>query len=480
MTAKMTPINTKDLGSNSQKMLAWFKERHKGQDRALEDLVQAVALYNNDLNDPNQPIFKALFLGPSGSGKTHLVELLAEYLFNNRNGLTKINCAELKQSHEVARLIGSPPGYVGYQDPSGPNYDPESGTPLLSQWNVDKHHFMSISQAHEDEIRKVTEQLKKIAKQAEVLEELTKEVVTYTPRLKKIEELIEHLAVREKSETDSANLKIISKQLKEARQRRDQLNKEYNDKLKKLEADSDFLTKEELSSKQIVENLKKLGVFYDFEHPNSYLSVILFDEIEKAHDDLFNILLEVMDKGRLQLSNGRITDLRHSFIFMTGNVASEKIADILSGGRIGFRQQESKNFQGVDKEIYNVTVEEAQKVFSPAFMGRLDKIIVFRPLTLEALIEIVDIHLQELHQRFLKSEKPIVIELDRAAKEFIAKEALVRTELGARVLKARVKKYINNRLVRAFDNGSLSKGDAVIVKLEKIGEKEKLVFYKKE
>lgn len=211
-----------------------------------------------------------------------------------------------------------------------------------------------------------------------------------------------------------------------------------------------------------------LGWIYNPENPpKNLVSIILFDEIEKADESLQHYLLEVMDRG---YANG--ISFKNSFIFMTSNVGSEEIAQQL-GAHMGFHK-EVQHLENLDETIDKVATEAAKRFFAPEFFGRIDKIMVFRPLREESLLEILDLLLRDLHNDMIRRDCPLVIRLDQPVKDYIVKQSKKYPELGARLLKNRLTDHIKDKLVSLLENGQLSAGDKVTVKLQG----EELVFYK--
>ncbi len=286
-------------------------ERVIGQEEAVRAVADAVIRARAGINDPNRPLGSFIFLGPTGVGKTELARALAEFLFDDENSMTRIDMSEYMEKHAVSRLIGAPPGYVGY-----------------------------------DEGGQLTE------------------------------------AVRRKP-----------------------------------------------------------------------YSVVLFDEIEKAHQDVFNILLQVLDDGRLTDSHGRVVDFKNTVIIMTSNVGSHYILENLRKGG------DEKDFQEMEKLV----LEALRAHFKPEFLNRVDDIIVFHALKREHLKEIVKIQLARLEKRL--AEKQITLEMSPEALEFIA-EAGYDPAYGARPLKRALKNHLETPLAYAIMAGEVSEGDTVRVVVE--------------
>jgi ATP-dependent Clp protease ATP-binding subunit ClpB len=246
-----------------------LRRRIVGQDQAIEKVVEIYQMFLAGLNAPGRPVGNLLFLGPTGSGKTRVVEAMAESLFGDSRACIKIDCAEFQHSHEIAKLIGSPPGYLGHRETH----------PLLTQ---------------------------------------------------------------------------------------EALNQWFTEKLK--------------------------------------LSILLFDEIEKASDSLWQLLLGILDKATLTLGDNRRVDLSQTVIFLTSNLGSGEITELMNGG-MGFVQPTDKTNVGLDQKVERTAVEAARRKFSPEFMNRLDKLVVFHPLKREQLEEVLDIELGQVQRRVLETAK---------------------------------------------------------------------------
>jgi len=320
VVSKWTGIPVVRLLSGERERLMKMEERIRkrvvGQDEAVSALCNAVRRSRSGLSDPTRPIGTFLFLGPTGVGKTELSKALADFLFNDPHAMVRIDMSEFMEQHSVARLIGAPPGYVGYE---------EGG--------------------------RLTE------------------------------------AVRRKP-----------------------------------------------------------------------YSVILLDEIEKAHPDIFNVLLQVFDDGRLTDGKGRTVDFKNTVIIMTSNIASQQI-------------QQLTEEQGADWEIEAHVKDVLKKVFKPEFLNRIDEIIVFRMLTKGDLKKIVDIQLGYLAQR-LKDRK-IELEFTDKAREQIMDEGYDPV-YGARPLKRTIQQRLENPLARELLAGKFADGDKIRVD----GDAHKFIFQK--
>ncbi len=282
-----------------------------GQDAAIEKIVKAIQRNRLGLKDPGKPIGTFMFLGPTGVGKTHLAKKLSEYLFDSSDALIRIDMSEYMEKFTVSRLIGAPPGYVGYE---------EGG--------------------------------------------------------------------------------------------------------------------------QLTERVRR--------HP---YSVVLLDEIEKAHPDVFNLLLQVMDEGRLTDSLGRHIDFKNTIIIMTSNIGTRQLKDFGSG--VGFATRE------VDREYSHGVLSKAlNKAFSPEFLNRIDDIVIFDTLEKEAIFRIIDIELAGFYKRLRNMGYAITISDE--AKNFIASKGCD-VQFGARPLKRAIQKYLEDELAEMLLTTKIDSGDEIIV-----------------
>jgi ATP-dependent Clp protease ATP-binding subunit ClpB len=307
---------SKLLESEKEKLLRLAEHLHKrvvGQDEAVEAVADAVVRARSGLKDPNRPIGSFIFLGPTGVGKTELARALAEFLFDNEQNMVRIDMSEYQERHTVARLVGAPPGYVGYE---------EGG------------------------------------------------------------------------------------QLTEAVRRRP-------------------------------------------------YSVVLFDEIEKAHTDVFNVLLQVLDDGRLTDGHGRTVDFKNTVIIMTSNVGSQLILAYRGG-------TEQQAYEEMKREV----LDALRRQFRPEFLNRIDEIVVFHSLSREQLKQIVEIQLERLRARL--AERHIVLELSEEAREYLAASGYD-PQYGARPLKRAIQKELETPLGKLLLKGEIGDGHKVVVKREGAG-----------
>ena len=315
-----------------------------GQERAVRRMSGLYQIFLAGMNPPNRPVGTMLFLGPTGSGKTRVVEAAAEVLFGDPNAVIKIDCAEFQHSHEIAKLIGSPPGYLGHRETS----------PMLTQENLDRYH---------------TDDLK--------------------------------------------------------------------------------------------------------------LSLVLFDEIEKASDSLWQLLLGILDKATLTLGDNRRVDFSRSMVIMTSNLGAREMSELISGG-IGFaptKESKNPNDTEVDQKIYRTAVEAARRKFSPEFMNRIDKVVVFRSLKEHHLREILDLELASVQERIMRSAgTKFVFHCSDAAKDMLLKEG-IDFKYGARHLKRAIERFLVYPLSNLVATEQVGLGDLVYVDLAESGKK--LTFSKR-
>ncbi|CAN5776075.1 hypothetical protein BH24ACI3_BH24ACI3_13830 [soil metagenome] len=314
-----------------------------GQERAVRRMSGLFQIYLAGLNNPARPIGTMLFLGPTGSGKTRVVEAASEVLFGEPHAVVKIDCAEFQHSHEIAKLIGSPPGYLGHRETS----------PMLTQENLDKAH---------DEVNKLT--------------------------------------------------------------------------------------------------------------------FVLFDEIEKASDSLWQLLLGILDKATLTLGDNRRVDFSRTVVIMTSNLGAREMSDMISGG-IGFapvKQGTPREDNEIDTKIYRTALEAAKRKFSPEFMNRIDKVVVFRSLKEHHLRKILDIELTAVQDRITESAgTKFVFDCSDAAKEFLLSEG-IDLKYGARHLKRSIERFLVYPLSNLVATQQVETGDYVSVDFDE--DKKVLTFTK--
>lgn len=321
------PVNKLSIGESERlmKLEETLHERVVGQDEAVTSIARAIRRGRVGLKDPKRPIGSFLFLGPTGVGKTELSKTLADAMFGNENSLIRVDMSEYMEKHSVSKMIGSPPGYVGYE---------EGG--------------------------------------------------------------------------------------------------------------------------QLSEKVRR----------NPY-SVILFDEIEKAHPDVFNVLLQILDDGVVTDSSGRKVDFKNTIIIMTSNAGAE---NIVSPKNLGFNT--SKDPEQDYKNMKNKVMDEVKRIFKPEFLNRIDEMIVFHMLTKENVARIVDIMMNSINKR-IKEQLNITIELSDAAKSYIV-DAGYDEKYGARPLKRALQQKVEDELAEQILEGRIKSSDVVYV--DKKEDSEKLVF----
>ncbi len=375
----------------------FLKSRVINQERAVNCIVASYDYYLSPLKKQEGPLLSALFLGPSGVGKTYFSELLAEYFFEDPKAFTKVECAGYQENHEIARLIGSPVGYIGYDHPSDTRY---FNPPLLAQEKID---WPAVRYAQS-------------------------KILRHDARAKEL----------------STGIKRLEEQIREV------------DDAQTIEGLNRLLHGKIMELNQHVRNKIR-------EQP--LISIVLFDEFEKANPALYNFLLEATSKGTTTLSNGNQTSFYNSFIFMTSNIGSQTIARILSGKQnIGFLTPKTSEIAG--DSIYKHVMVELKKYFNPEFLGRIEKdIVVFNPLLKSELIQIMNLRIVELLNG-LERTYPVELIIDDAVKNFVLSKATDHPEYGARLIKSKIEKYLEEPLGRLINSQQILPGDRVFVELE--------------
>jgi ATP-dependent Clp protease ATP-binding subunit ClpA len=298
-----------------------------GQEEGVQALVDLFQVFTAGLNSPGRPVGNLLFLGPTGSGKTRIVEAAAEILFGDPRLVIKVDCAEFQHSHEIAKLIGSPPGYLGHRETH----------PLITQ---------------------------------------------------------EALAAS------------------------------HSDKLK--------------------------------------LSFLLFDEIEKASDALWQLLLGMLDKATLTLGDNRRVDLSQTVIFLTSNLGGGDITELMAGG-YGFIESDDKPKTNLDQKVERTAVEAARRKFSPEFMNRLDKVVVFHPLQRKQLEQVLDIELTMVQQRVLETAKgQFLFRVTEDGRDFLLQEGTDQ-RYGARHLKRAIERHVVYPMANLLATEQVHFGDLICI-----------------
>ena len=334
------PLDPTKTGRESLELEANLCKSIVGQQEAIRETVNIYQMYVTGMNAPGRPIGNLLFLGPTGSGKTRTVEATAEALLKNVRAVIKIDCAEFQHSHEIAKLIGSPPGYLGHRETH----------PLLSQEILNQHH-------------------------------------TETMRL----------------------------------------------------------------------------------------SLVLFDEIEKASDALWNLLLGILDKGTLTLGDNRKVDFSRSIIFMTSNLGAAEMSALVSP-MLGFSAYDTRNSRNgeIDKalsgKIERSGLYAVRRKFTPEFINRLDKIITFRPLGPEQLEKILEIELEMLQQLIFAASlsRSFAFQVTQSAKSFLLQQG-TDMKYGARYLKRALERLLVQPLSNLMATAQVHGGDYIRVDLDTSG-----------
>src|SRR5246500_2690440 len=282
-----------------------LREKIVGQEEAVQALADLYQVFCAGLHSPGRPVGNLLFLGPTGSGKTRIVEAAAEILFGDPRLVIKVDCAEFQHSHEIAKLIGSPPGYLGHRETH----------PLITQ--------EALAASHRDHMK---------------------------------------------------------------------------------------------------------------------LSFLLFDEIEKASDALWQLLLGMLDKATLTLGDNRRVDLSQTVIFLTSNLGGQEISELMHGG-IGFVRPAGKSATGIDQKVERAAVAAARRKFSPEFMNRLDTVVVFHPLKCEELDEVLEIELGQVQKRvWYSTTSRFLFRITSEGRQFLLQEGTDQ-RYGARHLKRGIERY---------------------------------------
>ena len=344
LNKRLDPTQT---GSEAEKLFGDLRKRIVGQDEAIDQIVNIYQMYLAGMNSPGRPIGNFLFLGPTGTGKTRMVEAAAESLVGDARAMIKIDCAEFQHSHEIAKLIGSPPGYLGHRETH----------PLLSQEALNQYH---------------TEKIK--------------------------------------------------------------------------------------------------------------LSFVLFDEIEKASDALWNLLLGVLDKANLTLGDNRRVDFSRTMIFMTSNLGAGEMSSILrpnlgfAASEIEKQHQNGKLDDSTTDKIARAGVDAARRKFTPEFMNRIDKVVVFKPLGTCELRKILGLELNILQQRIFNSNStPFVFSVTEPAKEYLLTEG-TDMKYGARHLKRTIDRSLVHPMSNLIATQQVRGGD--LIKVDFDPESRQMVFSK--
>jgi len=331
----VTALDATRTGGEAEDLAKKLRSRVVGQDEAIQHIVRTYQTYLAGLSPAGRPIGNFLFLGPTGSGKTRLVEATAECLIGDRRAVIKIDCAEFQHSHEIAKLIGSPPGYLGHRETH----------PALSQEALNQYHTESVK-----------------------------------------------------------------------------------------------------------------------------LSVVLFDEIEKASDALWNLLLGILDKATLTLGDNRRVDFSQAMIFMTSNLGAAEMNAMLRP-KLGFASRETERQHAIgaidpklSDKMSHAGLEAARRKFAPEFMNRIDKTVIFHPLGAGELRRILEIELDEVQERIEKTPagKRLMINVSDSARDFLLFEG-TDVRYGARPLKRAIERLLVQPLSNLIVTGQIRPCDCIRV-----------------
>jgi ATP-dependent Clp protease ATP-binding subunit ClpB len=320
-------LDTEKRSSTACEFEIALRKKVVGQEEAVQALVDLYQMFCGGMQPPARPVGNLLFLGPTGTGKTRTVEAAAEILFGDSRAFIKVDCAEFQHSHEIAKLIGSPPGYLGHRETH----------PLITQ--------EALAASHRGHLK---------------------------------------------------------------------------------------------------------------------LSFLLFDEIEKASDALWQLLLGMLDKATLTLGDNRRVDLSQTVIFLTSNLGSRQITNLMQGG-MGFVQPNDKLATGLHERVERTVVEAARRKFSPEFMNRMDKVVVFHPLKREELDEVLEIELGNVQKRVLDSTtRPFLFRITEEGREFLLQEGTDQ-RYGARHLKRAIERFVVYPIARLMATAQVHQGDVLVI-----------------
>ncbi len=332
---KVTALDATRTGPDAEDLARKLRSRVVGQDEAIQQIIKTYQTHLAGMSADGRPIGNFLFLGPTGSGKTRLVEATAECLLGDSRAVVKIDCAEFQHSHDIAKLIGAPPGYLGHRETH----------PALSQEALNRHFTETVK-----------------------------------------------------------------------------------------------------------------------------LSIVLFDEIEKASDALWNLLLGILDKATLTLGDNQRVDFSRALIFMTSNLGAADMNAMLRPN-LGFASAETERQhamgiidQKLSNEMSRAGIEAARRRFTPEFMNRIDKTVVFRPLDASELRRVLDIELDEVQERIEKAQSDIFFQLTvtGSARDFLLIEG-TDVRYGARPLKRAIERLLVQPLSNLMATGQIHHGDRIRV-----------------
>jgi ATP-dependent Clp protease ATP-binding subunit ClpB len=333
---RRTTLDLTKTGQEAKALELGLRSRIIGQEDAIRQVVEMYQTYLSGMSSPGRPIANLMFLGPTGSGKTRLVEALVECLLQDPKAMLKIDCAEFQHGHEIAKLIGSPPGYLGHRETK----------PVLTQDALDQHH---------------------------------------TPTVK--------------------------------------------------------------------------------------VSIVLFDEIEKASDAVWNLMLGILDKATLTLGDNSKVDFSRAMIFMTSNIGAREM-NALMKPRLGFASPtENRGNTDINEPLSNEMARSgigaACRKFTPEFINRVDKMVVFRPLGATDMNRILEIELNSVSQRVFNADdrRRFVFAVTASGKQFLLNEG-TNVQYGARYLKRAIERLLVQPLSRLIASGQIINGDVIEVDYE--------------
>jgi ATP-dependent protease Clp ATPase subunit len=329
---RQTRLDPTKTGDEGEALEFGLRSKVIGQEDAIHQVVEMYQTYLSGMSSPRRPIANLMFLGPTGSGKTRLVEALAECLLGDSRAIVKIDCAEFQHSHEISKLIGSPPGYIGHRETNS----------LLTQEALNRHH---------------------------------------------------------------------------------------TDKVK--------------------------------------MSIVLFDEIEKANDAVWNLMLGILDKATLALGDNSKVDFSRTMVFMTSNIGAREMNAVMKP-RLGFitafanRREASEVNESWSTEMIRSGIDAARRKFTPEFINRIDKMVVFRPLTDMDLNRILELELNSVQERVLSADNGprFVFSVKASGRHFLLSEG-TNVEFGARHLKRAIDRLVVQPLSRLIASGQILDGNVI-------------------
>ena len=332
-------LDHRAAGVNASSLMAGLLDRVVGQDPVIQKIVGVYRRFTAGMGDPTRPAGSILMLGPTGTGKTRTVEAMAEHLYGNARAVIKVDCGEFQRDHEIAKLIGSPPGYTGHRETQ----------PMLNQ---------------------------------------------------------------------------------------EVLNQHFTDSVK--------------------------------------MALVLFDELDKASDALWNLLLGILDKATLTLGDNRRVDFSQAMVFCTCNTGSREIADSLVPS-MGFSVQPSLDSARLRQKIAKIGTAAARRRFTPEFLGRFDEILSFVPLGEKEVARILDIELEHVARRFASISGGAVVQICKAAKQVLLKEGTADPRSGARAIKRVIERRVADSLGNLIASGSCGANSKIGIDVSPAGDD--LVFY---